>query len=207
MQRPVKKPNGSSNGNGSSLSMTPSRSYSSTHTKGHPPTSSCGSSLVNRCLAIRLRTLLLASLVVSASLFYITTRTHSADQAMEYLSNNYHGYYNTLMGGPPSKDAFVKQGRGNKRRKALLAKEDLPISPITKSTVARRFQHQDFGQAITEHDESMVAISKKLPVIVLGFPKSGTTSIWNYFNCSGVLAQHFCAYGDLQDAPPCSKAT
>ena len=201
MQRVGKKANGNGNGHMSS----PSRTYSNT-LKGHaPPSSSCGSTVVKSCLDIRLRTLLMASVVVSASFFYITTRTHSADHAMEFLSSNYHSYYDTLV-GPPSKDAFVRQ-RGNNKRRKTLAKADLPISPITKSVVARRFQHQDFGQPIETHDESLVAITKKLPVIVLGFPKSGTTSIWNYFNCSGVLAQHFCAYGDLQDAPPCSKAT
>lgn len=46
-----------------------------------------------------------------------------------------------------------------------------------------------------------------LPIIVLSFPKSGTTSVHHFFSCSGVTAQHFCCCGDESDHPPCEKDT
>jgi len=45
------------------------------------------------------------------------------------------------------------------------------------------------------------------PVFVLGYPKSGTTSIYGFFNCSGIVSQHFCCCGDRSDHPPCKKGT
>jgi predicted SnoaL-like aldol condensation-catalyzing enzyme len=45
------------------------------------------------------------------------------------------------------------------------------------------------------------------PVFVVGFPKSGTTSIWQFFNCSGIVSQHFCCCGDESDHPPCETNT
>jgi hypothetical protein len=46
-----------------------------------------------------------------------------------------------------------------------------------------------------------------LPVIVVGFPKSGTTSVWSFFRCAGVVAQHYCCCGDVSDRPPCYTHT
>ncbi|GKY98290.1 hypothetical protein MPSEU_000786600 [Mayamaea pseudoterrestris] len=121
-------------------------------------------------------------------------------------------YLNSFMhdgsGGVPSKDAFLRQQSRTGRKEKQQRNVKQSTASAAAITVARRFAHQDFGQAMTDSDSSsLVQLSQKLPVIVLGFPKSGTTSIWSYFNCSNVRAQHFCAYGDLQDAPPCSKAT
>jgi len=48
-----------------------------------------------------------------------------------------------------------------------------------------------------------VRLSVPEPVIVVGYPKSGTTSVWNYFNCSNVVAQHFCSGNSLATHPPC----
>jgi hypothetical protein len=45
------------------------------------------------------------------------------------------------------------------------------------------------------------------PVFVVGYPKSGTTSIWNFFNCSGIVSQHFCCCGDKSAHPPCETTT
>ena len=41
------------------------------------------------------------------------------------------------------------------------------------------------------------------PVFVVGFPKSGTTSTYQFFSCNGLITQHYCAKGDLNGAPPC----
>ena len=41
------------------------------------------------------------------------------------------------------------------------------------------------------------------PVFVVGFPKSGTTSIFNFFSCAGALSQHYCCCGDVTDHRPC----
>jgi Sulfotransferase domain len=46
-----------------------------------------------------------------------------------------------------------------------------------------------------------------LPVIVVGFPKSGTTSVWSFFRCAGIVAQHYCCCGDVSDRPPCYTHT
>lgn len=48
-----------------------------------------------------------------------------------------------------------------------------------------------------------VKLSVPEPVIVVGLPKSGTTTIWNFFNCSNVVAQHYCSKGDVSTHPPC----
>lgn len=41
------------------------------------------------------------------------------------------------------------------------------------------------------------------PAFVVGFPKSGTTSVYRFFNCSGVVTQHYCSGGERRDHPPC----
>jgi len=51
----------------------------------------------------------------------------------------------------------------------------------------------------------LVSLKLPTPVIVLGYPKSGTTSVWNFFNCSGVVSQHYCAKGVTKNHPPCEK--
>lgn len=43
------------------------------------------------------------------------------------------------------------------------------------------------------------------PIIVVGYPKSGTTSVWDFFSCSGLRTQHYCCCGDTHDHPPCSS--
>jgi hypothetical protein len=40
------------------------------------------------------------------------------------------------------------------------------------------------------------------PVFVVGFPKSGTTSLYEMFKCSGVLSSHYCC-GSQNDHQPC----
>jgi len=45
------------------------------------------------------------------------------------------------------------------------------------------------------------------PIIVVGYPKSGTTSVWRAFTCAGIVSQHFCCCGDTSDHPPCSTKT
>jgi Sulfotransferase domain len=42
-----------------------------------------------------------------------------------------------------------------------------------------------------------------LPIIVVGYPKSGTTSVSSFFRCAGIMAQHYCCCGDVSDRPPC----
>jgi hypothetical protein len=54
------------------------------------------------------------------------------------------------------------------------------------------------------HRRSPTKIQKKGYLkFVVGYPKSGTTSIYNYFNCSGVVTQHYCSGGDTNASPPC----
>ena len=40
------------------------------------------------------------------------------------------------------------------------------------------------------------------PIFVVGFPKSGTTSVYNFFSCAGVQSQHYCCCGDVSDHRP-----
>jgi len=53
--------------------------------------------------------------------------------------------------------------------------------------------------------EFPVPLKLPTPVIVVGFPKSETTSIWSFFNCSGMVAQRSCAIGDNKNHPLCEK--
>ncbi|KAL7569921.1 hypothetical protein ACA910_008582 [Epithemia clementina (nom. ined.)] len=41
------------------------------------------------------------------------------------------------------------------------------------------------------------------PIFVVGLPKSGTTSVSNFFSCGGALSQHYCCCGDVADHRPC----
>ena len=41
------------------------------------------------------------------------------------------------------------------------------------------------------------------PIFVVGMPKSGTTSVFNFFSCAGVVSQHYCCCGDVSDHRPC----
>ncbi len=45
------------------------------------------------------------------------------------------------------------------------------------------------------------------PYLVVGYPKSGTTSVYQFFQCSGLKTQHFCCCGDSSDHPPCEGST
>lgn len=45
------------------------------------------------------------------------------------------------------------------------------------------------------------------PVIVVGYPKSGTTSLHQFFTCNHIHTQHFCCCGDINDNPPCQIET
>ena len=64
-------------------------------------------------------------------------------------------------------------------------------------------------------EESLVAPAQRslpqlklpTPVLVVGYPKSGTTSIYQFFNCSRVRTQHYCCCGDMNDHPPCQGRT
>lgn len=47
---------------------------------------------------------------------------------------------------------------------------------------------------------------KKDPTFVVGFPKSGTTTMYEYFTCGGARAQHYCAH-TTNDHPPCPNGT
>ena len=47
---------------------------------------------------------------------------------------------------------------------------------------------------------------KTRPVMVVGFPKSGTTSVYEMFKCSNVPdVSHYCCCGSTVDHPPCGK--
>lgn len=223
--------------NGSFASVTsPTRSNTEflKYDKGraHRQSHGCLSALLRRCLILRLRTLFWTSLFLSIFvMFFVASRArydtsnisqHSGITRLTKENTRLRSNSNGLL----SKDVFVQkhvrryEERGQQQQQQLLLQEEKSLrrttneesllvpTPTINITVARRFSFKDYGRPIMEYDDdSLVRISKPLPVIVLGYPKSGTTSIWNFFNCSGVLAQHYCAYGDLQDAPPCSKAT
>jgi uncharacterized protein YneF (UPF0154 family) len=62
--------------------------------------------------------------------------------------------------------------------------------------------------SISSHGStSFKALKLPTPVIALSFPKSGTTSLYAFFNCSGIVTQHYCSRGDLQDHHPCANGT
>jgi len=42
------------------------------------------------------------------------------------------------------------------------------------------------------------------PIILLGLPKSGTTSIYKFFQCAGISSSHYCCSPGAIDHPPCS---
>jgi hypothetical protein len=56
-------------------------------------------------------------------------------------------------------------------------------------------------------DLRLAAPTRANPLIVVGYPKSGTTSIWNFFNCSAIQSQHYCCCNDWRDHPPCASQT
>jgi predicted SnoaL-like aldol condensation-catalyzing enzyme len=58
-------------------------------------------------------------------------------------------------------------------------------------------------QALVLPETRHTTLKLPSPVFVLGYPKSGTTSIWRFFHCSGIVSQHFCCCGDQSDHPPC----
>jgi hypothetical protein len=41
--------------------------------------------------------------------------------------------------------------------------------------------------------------------IVVGLPKSGTTSLYHFFSCSGIIATHYCCCGSNQTQYPCTN--
>lgn len=41
------------------------------------------------------------------------------------------------------------------------------------------------------------------PIIVVGLPKSGTTSIYKFFQCAGISTSHYCCSPGAKDHPPC----
>ena len=45
--------------------------------------------------------------------------------------------------------------------------------------------------------------STGFPVLVVGYPKSGTTSVYNFFKCNQLRTQHYCCCNEMQDHPPC----
>jgi Sulfotransferase domain len=71
--------------------------------------------------------------------------------------------------------------------------------------------HDIVKHAVETKDEAAVIpvppLQLPLPVIVVGFPKSGTTSVWSFFRCAGIVAQHYCCCGDVSDRPPCYTHT
>jgi len=47
------------------------------------------------------------------------------------------------------------------------------------------------------------ALKLPKPIIVLGLPKSGTTSIYHFFRCAGIPSSHYCCSPGASDHPPC----
>lgn len=65
----------------------------------------------------------------------------------------------------------------------------------------------------SRHDEKSPLIQSSLKkenvetaptAIVVGLPKSGTTSVYHYFSCNGISTTHYCCCGSDQTQYPCS---
>lgn len=75
--------------------------------------------------------------------------------------------------------------------------------PYSKLSITER--SHPIQQQTPQHQQQQLKLPT--PVILLGFPKSGTTSIFHFFTCSGVRTQHFCCCNDTSDHPPCQVDT
>ena len=64
-----------------------------------------------------------------------------------------------------------------------------------------------FTQPLKSKSPEQAKLKVPTPIIVVGYPKSGTTSVWRAFTCAGIVSQHFCCCGDTSDHPPCTKIT
>jgi len=109
----------------------------------------------------------------------------------------------SLMSVYLSSSVVSTQGRPSRSlRNALLlaisANGTGDITPASAAESKKRIRE--------ESGQFHVQLSVPEPVIVVGYPKSGTTSVWHYFNCSGVVAQHYCSgQGETAPNPPCKQ--
>jgi len=104
-------------------------------------------------------------------------------------------------------DHFIggfNETKGKKQRE-----ESVGRPPAEEQNERSKARLEEAPVIAKNQDEKVKTTSLKvpLPVITVGFPKSGTTSLHNFFTCSGVSSQHFCCCGDESDHPPCSKKT
>lgn len=57
-------------------------------------------------------------------------------------------------------------------------------------------------QSKSPHNALQISVHQR-PIVNVGFPKSGSTSLFEFFTCTGLRTQHFCCCGDKSDHPPC----
>lgn len=71
---------------------------------------------------------------------------------------------------------------------------------------------EDLTMTTLLREDASLSISRKqtlleskvtLPIINVGWPKSGSTSLYHFFQCNHLHAQHFCCCGETKDHPPC----
>ena len=123
----------------------------------------------------------------------ITTTTNTNDQEFVFQNEN-NETPDTQNDMPIEKERTVEDSL-------------LPTETFTTTTTTLENKEPPEPLLLLEEEPapSPPAWKETSPVIVVGFPKSGTTSVYKFFNCSGIITQHYCSHGDRNDHPPCKN--
>jgi hypothetical protein len=78
---------------------------------------------------------------------------------------------------------------------------------LTTHAISSRTSFHALARTTEQKQQPYPKLRLPTPVIVVGFPKSGTTSIHHFFTCAKAHAQHFCCCGDTNDHAPCQVDT
>ena len=144
-----------------------------------------------KIITLKCLTLVLGVSILGIFLIWI----HVAFSLSQSSSNQFHHH------DKASPSSATTAGKGSTNHFPYSSKRKNQ-SALAASSITENQIRQD---SLSGHGISPVKLTLPTPVFVVGYPKSGTTSVWTFFNCSGVVSQHYCCCNDENQHPPCES--